>query len=152
MNRERLISKMNQEGIDALIASTPENVGYLTNLWMIIQKVARWVDSYALISPARDKPTLISSPYGLISGVDLLEPEKLDIVTFGGHNMYGDKVVSKNDERIKGFLAIEPRANQMEALIEVIKEQNLENAVVGIENLMPLGMLDYLKKNSPRCK
>jgi len=152
MNRERLVSKMNQEGIDALIASTPENVGYLTNLWMMIQVVARWVDSYALISTSQEKPTLIASPYGLISGADILEPERLNIVPFGRHNMYGDTVVSRTDKKIKGFLAIEARTSQAEALIETIKEQNLDSAVIGIENLMPLQMLDQLKNEFPKLK
>lgn len=152
MNRERLVGKMNQEGIDALIASTPENVGYLTNLWMLIQKVARWVESYALISTSQGKPTLIASPYGLISGADMLDPEKLNIVPVGGHNMYGDTVISKTDEKIKKILTIQARTSQAEALIETIKEQNLDSAIIGFENLMPHQMLDRLKKEFPRLR
>jgi Xaa-Pro aminopeptidase len=152
MNRERLTSRMKQEGVDALIASTPENVAYLTNLWMMIQVVARRVDSYALISTSQEKPSLIASLYGLISGVDLLEPERLNILPHSDHNMYGDTAATKTDEKIKGFMAMKARANDAEALIEAIKEQNLDSAVIGIENLMPIQMLERLKKEFPKMR
>ena len=45
MNKERLFALMKQEGIDAILASTPENVGYLTGFWMAVQQVARWLET-----------------------------------------------------------------------------------------------------------
>ena len=153
MNKERLINQMNQEGIDVLIASTPENVGYVTGFWMSIQQVARWVESYALISNSREKPSLIASLYGLISHVDLIEREVLKIMPYGAFSINeATGPLSKIDKEIKELLRLESNSSATEALIAAIKEENLSNAVIGVENLMPLKTLEQLKKEFPQIK
>jgi len=153
MNKERLVNQMNQEGIDVLLASTPENAGYITNFWMGIQQVARWVESYALISNSREKPILIASLYGLISHVNLIEPEELKLMPYGSFTINEETgPLSQIDQEIKELLQLKSSPSATEALIEAIKEENLGSAVIGIENLMPLRTLDQLKKEFPRLK
>jgi len=153
MNKERLVNQMNQEGIDVLLASTPENAGYITNFWMGIQQVARWVESYALISNSREKPILIASLYGLISHVNLIEPEELKLMPYGSFTINEETgPLSQIDQEIKELLQLKSSPSATEALIEAIKEENLGSAVIGIENLMPLRTLDQLKKEFPRLR
>ena len=153
MNKERLVNQMNQEGIDVLLASTPENAGYITNFWMSIQQVARWVESYALISNSREKPILIASLYGLISHVNLIEPEELKLMPYGSLTINEETgPLSQIDQGIKELLQLKSSPSATEALIEAIKEENLGSAVIGIENLMPLRTLDQLKTEFPRLR
>ncbi len=49
MNTERLRNIMNLAGVDAMIASTAENVGYVTGFWQGVQRMAKWVESYAVV-------------------------------------------------------------------------------------------------------
>ena len=149
MNRERLINRMNQEGIDALIASTPENIGYLTGFWMSIQKVARWVETYALISNSTETPALIASLYGLVSHANMIEPEELKLKPYGIFFVSEEAVVSRTDEKMKEILTLGKSKNAADALINAIKEQKLDRAVIGIENLMPLQTLSQLRKELP---
>ena len=152
MNKERLLNQINQDGIAVLIASTPENVGYLTGFWMSIQQVARWVETYTLISNSMEKPILIASLYGLVSHSDLIEPEELRIMPYGVFFVSEEAIVSRTDEKIKEILSIEKSKSATEALINAIKEENLDNAVIGIENLMPFQTLNQLKKEFPKLR
>ena len=152
MNKERLVNQMNQAGIDGLIASTPENVGYITDFWMAIQQVTRWVETYALVSGSIEKPALIASLYGLVSHVDMIEPEELKLMPYGVFYVSEEAIVSRTDEKIKEILPIEKNKSAAEALIKAIKEENLDSAVIGVENMMSLQTLNQLKKEFPKLR
>lgn len=153
MNKDRLMALMNQEGVDALIASTPENVGYVTSFWMNIQKVVRWVESYALFSNSIGKPSLIASIYGFISHADLIESTRLKLMPYGSF-VINEKTgpFSEIDQKVKEMLQLKSSSNATEALIEAIKEENLGSAVIGVENLVPLKTLEQLKAEFPKLR
>lgn len=152
MNKERLFALMKQEGIDAILASTPENVGYLTGFWMSVQPVARWLETYALITNSKEKPALIASLYGFISHADLIEPETLQLMPYGVFFVSEQAITSKTDEKIKKILRLEKSKSPLEALIKAIKNAKLESSVIGIENLMPRQTLEQLEREFPRLK
>lgn len=152
MNKERLLSIMNLAGVDALIASTAENVGYVTGFWQGIQRMVKWVESYAVVSNSDAKPVLAASKYALASGAHFIQPDTLKLNPFGSFGVHGECLVSDIDRRIKAFLEMESDTNAAEALIQTIKEENLHSAVIGIENVIWLPTLERLKKEFPKMR
>ncbi len=73
---------MNQAGVDALLASTAENVGYVAGFWQGVQRMAKWVESYAVVSNRDAKPVLAASKYALANGAHLIEPDTLKLNPF----------------------------------------------------------------------
>jgi Xaa-Pro aminopeptidase len=143
---------MNQEGVDALIASTPENVGYLTGFWQLIQADTRFVEAYAVFPDSSEKPTLVTTQYALVSGANLIKPGDLKISPYGSITLHADAAVSEVDRRIKHFLSIESRVGAAEALMMAIREEGLGSATVGIENLIHLPTLKRLKDEFPKLR
>lgn len=153
MNEKRLVNQMTQDGIDALIASTPENVGYLTNFWTFAQQAARGVQTYTLISSSIEKPVLIVPIGDVVSGMDLIEPKELTMIPYGSFYIHTEgTTLSETDQEIKEIFEIERSINATEALITVIKEENLGCSVIGIENEMPFQALNRLKKEFPQLR
>src|SRR6185437_8692646 len=66
MNSERLIARMKKDGLDAIVATMPENVTYSSGFWAMSQWIRRGPQAYVLTP--RDssvEPAVITST-GLI--------------------------------------------------------------------------------------
>jgi Xaa-Pro dipeptidase len=151
MNRTALVEQLDRYGLDAVVASTPENVGYLTGFWMAIHNVARWLENYCLMSGS-GKPALTAPLYGLVSHADSIEPDALDIHPHGAFYIRDSNAISEADRKIQKIMALEKSRSAVEALINVIKNRNLEKAVIGVENLLPLQAFERLKTELPGLK
>ena len=152
MNKERLAYQMAQNKLDVLIASTPENVGYLTDFWTISQQIESGVYTYALVKDTIHNPLLIVSMGDLISNIRLIQPKELQIILYGTFYVNEGVTSSETDEQIREALNITRRKSATEALIEVVKEEGLESAVVGIEKQMPYQVLNRLYDEFPKIK
>jgi len=140
---------MNEEGIDLLIASTPENVGYLTDYWSLSQQVVRGVQTYALFSNSMEKPVLIIP----ISDGDLIGRKDLKVVPYGSFYINESTTkLSKVDQAVKEIFQMKKSKNGIEALIDVIKEENFDCSVIGVENKIPFQSLNRLKKEFPKLR
>ncbi|RLG01462.1 hypothetical protein DRN58_01750 [Thermococci archaeon] len=150
MNKKRrLIDQMKKEGIELLIASTPENVMYLTDYWSLSQKVVRGVQTYALFSKSMKKPVLIIP----ISDGDLVGIKDLKVVPYGSFyiNKSTNKL-SRTEQVINEIFRIERKKSGIQALIDVIKEENFDSSVIGVENEIPYQVLNKLKREFPELK
>lgn len=66
-NFERAKAVMRQNGLDALVATTPENVAYLTGFWILSILRHRTRQVFAVITPESDKADIVISR-GLADG------------------------------------------------------------------------------------
>ncbi len=95
---------------------------------------------------------LAASKYALVSGAHFIPPDTLKLCPFGAFGVHGERLVSDIDRRIKAFLDMEGHDHAVEALIHTIKDENLERAVVGIENVFWLPTLERLKREFPNMR
>lgn len=152
MNRQRLANQMVQYGLDVLIASTPENVGYLTGFWTITQQIEAGVQTYALFTHSSKRTALIASVGDIMSNIRLIQPKQLLIVPYSIFYVNEGKILSETDQHIKEILNTKKRNSAVDALIEVIKEEGLSSAVIGVENQIPYQSLYRLKKEFPKIR
>ena len=149
MNKERLINQITEDGINLLIAVTSENVGYLTNFWTHSQRVGRGI---VLFSNSMEKPALIASLSDFVSNAASMETKEFKIIPCGSFYVNEGTIFSKIDQEIKELLQMKRSPSAEEALISVIKEENLDCSVVGIENPMPFQLLNRLREEFPKLR
>lgn len=137
LNKERAAVIMDEAGLDALLATTLENLFYLSGLWSINFIVTpRLAQGYALV--AREnlaKPVVIT---GIGDAAAFLEscPKEAAVVLYGRFFRYETPGVTLNDlERGVKTLVIEgqPKANAMEGVVAAIRQNSLARAVIGID-------------------
>lgn len=84
LNRDRLYALMAAEGLDAVVAASPENVTYTSGYWALSQWIRRGPQTYVVWpAPGRGAPCVIAST-GLL---DLLADQEVwveDVRRFGG--------------------------------------------------------------------
>lgn len=152
MNTGRLASQTAQDGIDVLVASTPDNIGYLTNYWNVIQEAVREIEIYALFSSGWEKPVLIASIGALVSSADLVKSEDVTVMPYGSFHISEGTDLSTRDQEIWELLQMERSPSAVETLVKVIRERGVDRAVLGIQNEMSYRTVDRLRKEFPKLR
>jgi len=150
LNRERANLVMGKEGVDVVVATSPENVYYISDYWSLGRQMHCGSEAYALF-PNEGEPTIVAP----IGEVDLI----IDIETLGGAQFYGNInfEVSKSDESseqtlrlIEIYESAEPEADGVSGLIKSIREKGLEAGVIAVDTsgITP-ATYEYLQKQLP---
>ena len=63
LNRERAVQLMQDRGVDALVASSTENVYYVSDYWSLGKKLGCGVDAYVVL-PLNNDPAIIAPKIG----------------------------------------------------------------------------------------
>ena len=91
LNLERLNARMAADGIDAVIATSPENVTYASGYWALSQWIRRGPQTYVVWpAPGRGAPHIIASA----SLLDLLADQEVSVSNIA---KFGDFVVEIDD-------------------------------------------------------
>ncbi|MGH2948012.1 MAG: aminopeptidase P family N-terminal domain-containing protein [Solirubrobacteraceae bacterium] len=90
-NRSRLREAMAAEGVDALVASTPANVMYVSDYWNLSQWSRAGATTFAVIAAAADEVELVA-PLG---NADLVAADR--VARRPRLSTYGDFVVAGTD-------------------------------------------------------
>lgn len=137
LNQPRAAALMDQHGLDALLATTLENVFYSTGLWSENFIVTpRLAQGYALVRREElSAPTVIT---GIGDAAAFLEscPPGADVVLYGSFFRYETPGHQPNElERGVKELVIQgsPKKNAMEGIVSAIKDKGLERATIGID-------------------
>lgn len=142
LNKERLNKLMNEEGLDVVVASTPENVVYLSGFWSLGHWVLKGTQVYVVYPKDETKQPVIVIPE---SELDLLAqtPSWIrEIATYGKFVVEGVECtdLEEEEERLHNYVRISnPVSSGPEALVRVIESLNLSNSRIGIDesNLSP---------------
>lgn len=134
LNRERAYQTMQRRGVDAIIASSPENVYYCSDYWSLGQQLRCGAQAYALL-PADGDPVIVAP----LNEADLIVYSETwigDVRFYGTLNVEvaqpGD--VSEQTRRlIDLYGAAEPEADAVSALIRVIEEKGLARGVLAFD-------------------
>jgi len=155
MNSGRLFARMQQVGLDAIVATMPENVTYSSGFWAMSQWIRRGPQAYVLTPrPDTGEPAIIAST-GI---VDLATDEDVWVkdVRRYGHFAIDQEAgieISEHDSRIAAVLDRPDDGDAIASLVRAIKDRNLEKATIGVDEIGILPQYwDKLAEALPNAK
>ncbi|GLS36879.1 hypothetical protein GCM10010869_24700 [Mesorhizobium tianshanense] len=154
LNEPRLQQRMTDVGLDAVVATAPENVTYMSGFWALPQWIRRGPQAY-VVWPAPDNgmPEIITST----STLDLVADQELWVSKV---RRYGDfhadiRPSAAEDavsERHLQLRALPGHSDAIAALVAALQQAQLGRARIGIDEagLVP-GHLEALKAHLPNA-
>ncbi len=137
VNSQRMFDRMRRDGLDALVATAPENVTYTSGYWALSQWIRRGPQAYVLIpAQGRGEPCIVTST-GLTDLVADGEVWVDDVRRFGFFATHHEPDVPLDDvsARLQGILQSEDWKDPVVALVQAIKERGLEGGSIGIDEM-----------------
>jgi Xaa-Pro aminopeptidase len=158
LNTERIKQYMDAEGLDGLIASTLENVFYLSGVWQLGQELFPH-DAEGYVVATRDAPDAGTMVIGVGEADMALEsyPSVTKAVTYGTfwREMPHDPSIplDHDEQRVKELtMDVAPKANSVEALAAAIEMNGLANKTIGVdERGAKRDLLDQLAARFPNA-
>lgn len=156
MNTPRLYARMKAEGLDAVVATAPENVTYTSGFWAMSQWIRRGPQAYVL-TPAEGKgeQAVIASTGTL----DLLADQDVpvaDVRRYGYFAIESDALCidhDPRDQRVSRMLEREDPGDAVAALVSAIKDRGMESATLGVDEIGIIPQYyDKLVAALPRAK
>ncbi|MDR2056414.1 MAG: Xaa-Pro peptidase family protein [Desulfovibrio sp.] len=153
INDERAIAVMENSGLDALVATTPENVAYLTGFWVLTSLRHRVRQVFAVITRDDLKADLII-PRGLADAAVLGQTWVSRFHVYGNF-FYCMDSIGKADKETRSLIdvldASPSYSDAVEALAGCLAERGLSSAKIGIDQGNDVvGLCEPLKKKLPR--
>jgi Xaa-Pro dipeptidase len=140
MNRERIASAMGEAGLDALLATTYENVHYLGGpLSATLKLFPRDAQVYALVRGDRlDEPSLVAGH----GDMDTLAALEVPMRTFSYGSFFRQvdpgAALSEAERRLVAWgVEREPLGSPAEALVAAVRENGLVGCRIGYDLLAP---------------
>lgn len=152
LNSQRFQDIAKREKLDALIASTPENVTYSSGYWALSQWIRRGPQTYVILFPDDLEGSQIVAASSLL---DLLADQDIwirNIQRFGYFQTDQSKtLVTALDQRQAELYNAPALDTSLDALCKVIKENKLEHARIGLDELgLYPGAWDKLQDRFPK--
>lgn len=153
-NLERLTARMDELGLDAVVATTYENVRYLTGVSSVALEVFPHSGQfYAVVT--RDRPEqirLVTSRCDADQVQDVLPPVASATGYGTFHRERGEDVVLTDDEETLWRIAVDgpAPATALDALVHTLRAAGLDRARIAVdEEGVPHGYLDALREAVP---
>ena len=153
LNQIRLGEVAREEGLDALIATSPENVTYSSGYWALSQWIRRGPQTYVVLPVEYLERARVIAATSLI---DLLADQDVwigDVQRFGFFQCNRANALTELlDVDQARLYDLEADASAMEALKRAIRELGLEAARIGLDELGLLpGAWEDLQDSFPRA-
>lgn len=134
IDKNRAYELMERYNIDALVASSPENVIYTSGFESLGQKVIRGTQVYVVLPRRKEiEPSVISS----IGEADLIadRPSWITDLRFYGTFYYelARELPTNTDRRLNQLLKIESEEEAVRALIKALRDKELGDKKLGID-------------------
>lgn len=139
LNKERAYRVMEKHKVEAIVASMPENVTYLTDFWSLSHWVLKGTPTYAVLPlEERIEPFIVTS----ISDLDLAAEQEncwiKEFCTFG--NFYietpKDTALSKSEKRLEDLFALSKhREDAVSALVDSLADRDLAQSRIAIDEM-----------------
>jgi Xaa-Pro aminopeptidase len=147
LNGERAFEVLQREGIDALIATSTENVFYISNYWSLGKRLGCGVEAYAIL-PLKESPAIVAP----LNEADLLVENQTWI---GDLRFYGESGVDLGEREdppeetgliMRLYSSANPEADGASALLKAIEDKGLTGAKIALDTsgLSP-AQYEYLK-------
>lgn len=153
LNKGRMLQKMEEYNLDAVIASHPENVSYLSDFQSQLPYMYRFlnVESFALFPRRSDiAPALIVSK-GDVAWAARYPSWMPEVYTFGNpfYIVHAEEAMSEGEKKFKQILDRRDRhaPTAGEVIVKALKQKRLEGGRIGLDekNLYPSTKEEILK-------
>lgn len=154
LNRERAVQLMQDRGVDALIASSTENVYYVSDYWSLGKKLGCGVETYAIL-PLNNDPAIIAP----MNEADLIiySGTWIDDLRFYGEPVVDVGEVEEPSEQTASLIKIhketEAEKDGASALLKAIEDLGVTKGVIAIDtsDLSP-AIFEHIKGKIPDSK
>ncbi|HKS85249.1 MAG TPA: Xaa-Pro peptidase family protein [Pseudolabrys sp.] len=153
-NIARLQELMKRDKLDAVIATCPENVTYLSGFWAMSQWVRRGPQAYVLFPADAQQPCIIANS-GILDLVADQKPWVTDIRRYGYFQLDADPSaeLDSDDKLQQKLFSGRAYKDSVDALVEAIKEKGLERATFGLDEMgITPQCMDQLRSAFPAAK
>ena len=151
MNGERAYQLMKESDVDVIVASSTENVYYISDYWSLGKKLGCGVEAYAIL-PIEADPALIT-PLG---EADLIVDSQTWINDLRFYGESGLELSEANDppEQTEALLKIyreaKPEADGVSALLKSIEDKDLQKSKIALDSSgMDPREYEYVKEKLP---
>lgn len=136
LNPQRALRIMKEEGLDALVATTPENIFYLSEFVSTEKRTG----SHAFVlatADALDHPQFVLNIADIPILLTHFPVDRADITPFGSYFVYGPKAkvqLSETEQMIADVFGQEPATKTADAaLASVLQNRGLAKSAVGVD-------------------
>jgi Xaa-Pro aminopeptidase len=135
LNEQRLGQRLADAGLDAVVATAPENVTYMSGFWALPQWIRRGPQAYVMWPASkRGMPEIITgtSTLDLIADQDVGVPKVRRFGEFHvelGANAVGDAISRRHLE----LRRLPPYPDAIAALVAALEEAELGNGSIGVD-------------------
>ena len=151
LNRERAYQILQGRGVDAIIASSTENVYYISDYWSLGQQLRCGTQAYALL-PLDGDPAIVAP----LDEVDLIVDSGSwigDVRFYGIFNVEVARTAEASEQTLRLidlYSAAEPEADAVSALLGVLEEKGLTRGVLALDTSgIPSRLFEALRKGLP---
>ena len=157
LNRDRAYDVMEKYDIEAIIATMPENVTYLTDYWSLTHRLIKATQNFAVITRKQDlAPFIITSVGDMDLAADQEDCWTDNFLTYG--TFYVERppeaTLSNTEERFQRLLtSSKPKKDAVTALTECLADIGVTKGRIAIDggNITPPAY-SALKENFPKVE
>lgn len=138
MNTPRLQSRMKSEGMDAIVATAPENVTYTSGFWAMSQWIRRGPQAYVLTPGEGGGEQAIVASTGTLDLIADQDVPVKDVRRYGYFAIESDALCVDHDERdrrVSRMLEREDPGDAVAALVSAIVDRGLDSATIGVDEI-----------------
>ena len=153
-NIARLKELMDRHALDAVIATCPENVTYLSGFWAMSQWVRRGPQAYVLFPKDEQQPCIIANS-GILDLVPDQKPWISEIRRYGYFQLDADAsaTLDADDLLQQKLFSSHAYKDSVDALVAAMKEKGLERGTIGIDEMgITPQCMDQLTAALPNAK
>ena len=157
LNRDRAYDVMDKYDIEAIIATMPENVTYLTDFWSLTHRLIKATQNFAVITRKQDlAPFIITSVGDMDLAADQEDCWTDNFLTYG--TFYVERppeaALSNTEERYQRLLAsAAPKKDAVTALTECLADIGVTNGRIALdEGNITSPACGVLKENFPKAE
>jgi Xaa-Pro aminopeptidase len=141
MNVERARKLMERDGLDGLIASTLENIHYLSGMWHTVMEMFPYEDqAYVVATRAQPDSGIIVIATGEADLALRTYPSIAGVVAYGTffRELVPATPLLEDERRIKEFTIDRiPKGSAIDALVAALEEKDLVRGTVGVDERGP---------------
>jgi Xaa-Pro aminopeptidase len=145
---------MRARRLDAVVATSPENVTYTSGFWAMSQWIRRGPQAYVLLpAEGRGEAAIVAST-GALDQIADQEIEVKDVRRYGFFAIDADACADEDQHarRIQGFLREDDCGDAVRALVAALRDRGLDHCRLGVDEIGILpAYLDRLAAELPKA-
>jgi Xaa-Pro aminopeptidase len=154
LNSPRLFAAMKRAGLDAVVATAPENVTYASGFWSMSQWIRRGPQTYVLVPGGGRGEQAVVVSTGALDLVADQDIPSADVRRYGFFAVEGDACgdLAERDQRLARLLEDSDYGDPVSALVSAIRDRGLESSPIGVDETGILPQhLDKLRQALPKA-